>query len=191
MNQPPRVRSSRLAAMGVITIAAVMGLPMLQPAPRSAPVVIEAGTPSPLVTLGDYLVHRRQTTSGPFSAETFATQSGRIIPFTVSGMIPAEEVRCRVRWTERDLDHDRPAEESDWRYDDVLGWPDGLFEPDPATGSFAGEIFAPRPNPLVDVGRFVVRLELVCGDETVDTDETPPFRVDPKERVTALTADGS
>jgi energy-converting hydrogenase Eha subunit A len=191
MIQPSRVHSSRLAAIAVIVIAAVIGLPVLQPARQPASVSIEVADPSPLITLGDYLVHRRQTTSGPFSAETFASQSGRIVPYTVSGLTATEGVRCVVRWTERDLDHDRPAEESDWRYDDVLGWPDGLFEPDPATGAFAGEIFVPRPNPLVDVGRFVIRLELVCGDKTVDTDETEPFRVDPKERVNALTADGS
>lgn len=178
MHSPLRFRATGFAAVGTFVIAVVMGAPLIQPQPEGARVQLVLGTPSPPISLRDYLQRERETTSGLIADTNLSHQSGRVVTYTVAPPPVTANASCQLRWTELERYRRRPAEESNWRYEAVLGWPDGLLVP-PRTGEeqISGEIWVPHPNQFVNVGQFVIRLRLLCGDRTVAEADTVPFRV--------------
>jgi hypothetical protein len=97
----------------------------------------------------------------------------------VTHLEPDVDDRCRLHWSQLDRDRDQPAEESFWRYENVLGWPDGLLSPpDATTAAVTGELWVPLPNPFLDIGWFFIQVRLLCADREVVTGGTDEFRVD-------------
>ena len=178
MNSPLRFHALGFAGVGAVMIAVIMGAPLVQPRPESAQVQLDLGTPSPPITLAEYL-EQRDTTSGPIVNTGLTRDYGRVITYTVAPPPGTENAPCQLRWTEQERHHGRAAAESSWRYEGILGWPDGLLV-NPVTGEkkISGQIWVPLPNPLVDAGQFVVHLRLGCGALMLSEVDSTPFRVD-------------
>jgi hypothetical protein len=138
----------------------------------SLPTLSATRIPTP-IALGDYLATHRGLTGRPFVSNRIAGQSGHIVTFKATNLELGAGDRCELRWTQLDKYRLRPTEESFWRYENILGWPDGLLSrPD-------GELWVPRPNPYVDVGWFFIRLQLLCADREVAWVDTDEFWVEP------------
>lgn len=183
MNAPLRVHALAIAAVGAISTAVVLGAPLVQPSPAATSVALILSAPSTPVTLTAY-AQQRQTSTGPIAATNLADQSqaGRVISYSVVPPPVTDNATCELRWTQLAHRRDRPAEEGTWRYEAVLGWPDGLLvHPGAGQEKLTGEIWVPLPNPLVDVGRYVIRLQLHCGGSPIATADSAPFRVDVKQ----------
>ena len=178
MHSPLRFRAPGFAAVGAFVIAVVIGAPLIQPRPEGERVQLVLGTPSPPITLREYLQRERETGSGLIAETNLSNQSGRVVTYTVVPPPVTANASCQLRWTELERYRRRPAEESNWRYEAVLGWPDGLIVP-PGAGEeqISGEIWVPHPNAFVNVGQFVIRLRLLCGGQTIAEADTVPFRV--------------
>jgi hypothetical protein len=80
----------------------------------------------------------------------------------------------------------RPPQEGNWRYEDVLGWPDGLLFPEATTREVTGELWIPEPNPLVDTGRFFMRLRLLCAGREIARRDSEPIDVVLESRTSAV-----
>jgi hypothetical protein len=148
---------------------------------------LAVGAPSSPVTLGRYLALSRKTGSSPFTTIRALGQSGRVVAFRVGAPVNVANMRCEVRWAELAMDDLRPAAEGNWRYQDVLGWPDGLLYPKATTRDLAGELWIPEPNPLVDTGQFFMRVRLLCDGHELARDDTTTFLVN----LSPLTPDAS
>lgn len=133
--------------------------------------------PTP-ISLGRYLrTHRGLDLL--FVDDRTAEKPGHVVSYTVTYLDPDLDHLCRLHWTQLDRDRDQPAEESFWRYENVLGWPDGLLSPPDATpGGVAGELWVPLPNQFLDVGWFFIQVRLRCAGGDVVTGGTDHFRVD-------------
>jgi hypothetical protein len=174
----PRFRAPGFAAVAAVVIAVAMGAPLIQPQPQSARVQLVLGTPSPPITLREYLQRQRETSRGLIANTNLSNYSGRVVTYAVAPPPDMENAPCELRWTEFERHRGRPAEEGNWRYEAVLGWPDGLLvQPGAGEEQVSGEIWVPLPNQLVDVGQFFIRLRLICGGSTVTEANTVPFRV--------------
>jgi hypothetical protein len=150
-------------------------------APQVTLDVIRDPTP---IALGDYLLEHRGRSGRLFVPPRNAGHSGQIVTFTVTDLEPGAAGRCRLHWSQLDSDRGRPATESFWRYEHVLGWPDGLLpEPDVKTTAVTGELWIPLPNPYVDVGWYDIQVRALCADREVAAANTGEFRVDPPSPV--------
>lgn len=162
-----------LLVAGVVLAAAVawFGQP---PAPRIA-LDESASTP---VLLGQFLASMRDTEGGPlFSEQSLANQPGRVLSYTLKNVDAAAADDCEVRWTSIDRRRNRPVAEGDWRYDDVLGWPDGLLVGAAVTaGELTGTIWAPLPGSAANVDRYFLRLRLLCAGREEATSDSPTYR---------------
>jgi hypothetical protein len=175
-----------LAISAVIVTVAIAALVTAQrggrlpfAAGRPQPTLSAVRDPSP-ITLGEYIAQHRQVTERPFVSSRIAGQSGQMVTYTITNLTPDTGDRCEVRWTQLDRDRNRPAEESFWRYERVLGWPDGLvLRARTAPATWTGDLWVPLPNPFVDVGWFLVRLHLLCDGREIGKVDTEAFRVEP------------
>jgi hypothetical protein len=132
-------------------------------------------TPSDPIALGQYLRETRKTDSGPLTVGRLSAQLGRVVTFRGVNLQANMGDRCELRWTMIDQTRNRPAAEGFWRYNDVMGWPDGLFYPDDSTKELSGEIWVPAPFPEVATDQFVVNLKLICARTVVANTATAPF----------------
>jgi hypothetical protein len=135
------------------------------------------GTPSAAQSLTNYFATSRKTSASPYAPEYINGSKGRAVNFTLTDLHGLAEQRCELRWAELDRSDLHPASTVNWRYDDILGWPDGLFFPDADTGEFDGEIWVPEPNANADIGQqFFIRLRLLCDNEEIARADTADFQ---------------
>ena len=155
-------------AMGVFLL---VGRPTdnAQPAAR-----IAAAMPASVQTMQAYVAERRKAGVSPLIPWRLAGNTGRVVSFEITDLPDLAGQRCEMRWAELGATDQRPATGIAWQYDDVLGWPDGLFFPGEATDRFAGEIWVPEP---VVTGAFLVRLRLVCNKVEIVEMDTQRFSV--------------
>lgn len=168
------------AVMATALLAARIGGGSLRVA-GSAPQANLALTRDPTpIALGDYLLDHRGRSGRLFVPPRNAGHSGQIVTFTVTNLEPGNADRCQVYWSQIDSDRGQPATESFWRYEHVLGWPDGLLpEPESRTTAVGGQLWVPLPHPYVDVGWYDIEVRVLCADDEVATAKTGEFRVDP------------
>jgi hypothetical protein len=162
-------------------MAVVLGTALLVqfPADGGRPAArLAVGTPSATITLGRYLTSDRKAGASPFTSIRALGQSGRTVSYAIDDVVNLANLRCELRWAELAQQDLRPATEGNWRYEDVLGWPDGLLYPIATTRAASGELWIPEPNPLVDTGYFFMRLRLLCDGREIARRDTAPFLVD-------------
>jgi hypothetical protein len=157
------------------TMAIVVGALLLvgTPTDNAQRVVrITADPPAAAQTLQDYVAETRNAGVIPFIPQGRERNTGRVVSFEIIGLPDLAAKRCELRWAELNATDQRPATGSTWQYDDVLGWPDGLFFPGEAAEPLEGEIWVPEP---AATGTFLVRLRLVCNKEEVAQGDTEWF----------------
>lgn len=163
-----------IAIAGVLLSAAAawFGQP---PVPR----FVDDEAESSPVMLERFLASTRGATGGPlFAVQNLDNQPGRVFSYTLANIDAATADDCEVRWTSIDRRRNLPVAEGDWRYDDVLGWPDGLLigaAVDDA-GTLTGDIWTPLPGRAANVDRYFVRLRLLCAGREQDTHVFPTSR---------------
>jgi hypothetical protein len=158
MKRWPLALQSMIPVMAIVmgTLLVVEG-----PLDRTQPIAyITAATPVAVQTMQSYVMESRKAGVSPFIPRRLATNTGRVVSFEFTDLPDLSGQRCELRWAELHATDQRPAIGSAWQYDDVLGWPDGLFFPDESTDRLEGEIWVPEP---VATGAFLVRLRLVCN----------------------------
>lgn len=159
----------------VVGASLLVGRPIGPMGYRPASVSLAVATPATPQPMQSYFALMRKTGVSPFT--TGGRLPGRVVRFEIENLVGLPGDRCELRWTQLNRASLRPATEGVWRYNDVLGWPDGLVFPAATAAPIGGELWVPEPDARVDVGQFFVRVRLLCGGREVARSDTASFQV--------------